>query len=226
MSEKLSVSEAIAQRLSVRAFLDKPVSETLVSDLLDKARGAPSGGNLQPWQVHVLMGEKLAAFKQEMRDITQTHPISSMPEYNVYPEPVPEPYNARRRQIGAQMYELMGVDRKDKQARTEAMMKNFTFFDAPVGMFISLDRCFDRNQWGHVGMFAQSLCLLAVEAGLGTCMQEAWVMHHEQVAKTIDLPESQILWMGLALGYPDPDAPVNTLQSERASLDEFVKFIK
>ncbi|MGC6475577.1 MAG: nitroreductase [Parvibaculales bacterium] len=226
MSEKLSVSEAIDQRFSARAFLDEPVSEAVVSTLLDKARGAPSGGNLQPWRVHVLMGDKLAAFKQKMQEITKTQPISSMPEYNVYPEPVPEPYNTRRRQIGAQMYDLMGVDRKDKQARTEAMMKNFTFFEAPVGMFISLDRCFDRNQWGHVGMFAQSLCLLAVEAGLGTCMQEAWVMHHEHVAKAIDLPESQILWMGLALGYPDYEAPVNTLKSERAPIDDFVKFIK
>ncbi len=156
MSEKLSVSVAVAQRLSVRAFLDKPVSETLVSDLLDKARGAPSGGNLQPWQVHVLMGEKLAAFKQEMRDITQTHPISSMPEYNVYPEAVPEPYNARRRQIGAQMYELMGVDRKDKQARTEAMMKNFTFL-------MPLSAC--SSVWIDV--------LTAINGGMSACLRKA-----------------------------------------------------
>lgn len=226
MSNLISVSKAVQERTSIRVFLDKAVSEDTARQLLEDAARAPSGGNLQPWNIYVLMGEKLAAFKAQMMEIVKETPMSTLPEYNVYPDPMPEPYKARSRKVGADMYELMGVARDDKSARMAAMCRNFDFFNAPIGMFFCIDRIMDRNQWAHFGMFAQTLSLLAIEKGLATCMQEAWAVHHEIVAKAINLPETQMLWMGMALGYPDPQAPVNSLKTEREAVDNFAKFIK
>ncbi len=225
MSE-LSVAAALEARKSIRAFLDKPVPEFLLRSLLEKAGRSPSGGNLQPWYVYVLTGDKLARFKQDMMAVFTQSPMTATPEYNVYPEPMPEIYQARSRKVGTDMYALMEIERDDKKGRLQAMGRNFNFFDAPVGMFCCIDRVLDRNQWAHFGMFAQSLCLLAVEEGLATCMQEAWAMHHELAAKAINMPKSQMLWMGLALGYPDESAPINRLETERAPIDGFVKFLK
>ena len=131
----------------------------------------------------------------------------------------------RRRKLAFDMYKLMGVDRKDPASRLQALMKNFSFFGAPVGLFITVDRICDRNGWGHVGMFIQSLCLLAEEAGLATCLQEAWANWSKLVSNQLQIPDSEILWCGIALGYADLNDPVNTLQSDRLSLSEFVTFI-
>ncbi|MGC6511882.1 MAG: nitroreductase [Parvibaculales bacterium] len=226
MTDRISVTQAVNQRKSIRGFLDKQVPEETVRQLLDKAARAPSGGNLQPWQIYVLMGDRLAAFKQQMMDTIKETPMTALPEYNVYPDPMPDIYKARSRKVGADMYELMGIARDDKQGRMAAMGRNFNFFDAPVGMFFCIDRVLDRNQWAHFGMFAQTLSLLAIEEGLGSCMQEAWAVHHEIVAEAINMPDTQMLWMGLALGYPDPAAPVNELETEREPVDGFAKFFK
>ena len=222
----LSVTQAVKERKSIRRFLDKPVSEKTIRQLLEKASRAPSGGNLQPWHIYVLMDEKLASFKAQMMATIETSPITAMPEYQVYPDPMPEPYKARSRKVGADMYELMGVARDDKAGRMAAMSLNFNFFDAPIGIFFCIDRIMDRNQWAHFGMFAQSFCLLALEEGLASCMQEAWAMHHEMVANAINMPDTQMLWMGLALGYPDPEAAVNKLETEREPVDSFAKILK
>jgi len=224
MTEPISVTQAVEQRTSIRGFLDTPVPEETVRRLLEKSARAPSGGNLQPWHIYVLMDEKLAAFKQQMMDTIQETPMTAMPEYNVYPDPMPDIYKARSRKVGADMYELLGIARDDKQGRMAAMGRNFDFFGAPIGIFFCIDRVLDRNQWAHFGMFAQTLSLLAIEEGLATCMQEAWAVHHEIVAQAIDMPKTQMLWMGLALGYPDPNAPVNQLQTEREPVDGFAKF--
>ena len=122
------------------------------------------------------------------------------------------------------MFRLMGIDRKDASARAEVLLRNFRFFGAPVGLFVTVDRIVDRNGWGHVGMFIQSLCLLAEEAGLATCLQEAWANWSQLLAKELSIPASEVLWCGIALGYADTTDPVNSLKSERLPLSEFVTF--
>ena len=124
--------------------------------------------------------------------------------------------------MGHAMYELLGIDRKDKMGRFNALKPNFEFFGAPVGMLVTVDRVCDKNGWGHVGMFLNSLSLLAVEQGLSTCFLEAWGSFPETVYSHFGIDKKkEILWCGVALGYEDKQERVNQLVSERVPVDEF-----
>jgi nitroreductase len=123
------------------------------------------------------------------------------------------------------MYDLMGISKDDHAARNEAMMRNFSFFGAPVGMIITCDRVTDKNGWGHVGMFLQNICLVSHEFGLSTCLQEAWSTYHDVIYDCLKIDRhSQVIWCGIGIGYADMSQPVNTLRSSRLSVDEFATF--
>ncbi len=220
----MTVTEAVKSRISTRAFLDKPVSEAQIRDLLETARWAPSGGNLQPWRVDVVMGSArdrlVAAVKQAIAD----NPLGDESELQVYPPNLAEPWRTRRFEVGEEMYALLGIPREDKPARIQHLLRNYEFFGAPVGLFFSLDWRFDKGQWAHLGMFMATLALAAEEKGLATCMQEAWTARAKTVSAFLGLPDSEQLYCGMALGYADPDAKVNALRSSRVGVEEFARF--
>lgn len=222
----VSVSSALAARISTRAFLDEPVAEETVREILEAAKYAPSGGNLQPWRVHVVMGEARARLIATVMRAISENPFANEAEIAVYPEKLWEPFRTRRFAVGEAMYRLLNIPREDRPARLKWLARNFEFFGAPVGLFFSLDRRFDKAQWAHLGMFMQSIALLAVERGLATCMQEAWQTRAATVAKFLSLGANEQLYCGMALGRPDREAPVNALRSERAPQGEFVVFMK
>ncbi|MEL6369475.1 MAG: nitroreductase [Pseudomonadota bacterium] len=224
MSQTMSVSDALEKRISVRAYLNKEVTQDAVRAILETAKLSPSGGNVQPWRIDVVMGAKRDGLVDEVKARIQENPFAQENELAVYPEGLWEPFRTRRYTLGEQMYEKLGVPREDKVARLMWLQRNFEFFGAPAGLFFSLDRRFDKGQWAHLGMLMQSIALAATERGLGTCMQEAWQTRAKTVSEFLDLPDTQQLYCGMALGHADPDAPVNTLRSERAALDEFVTF--
>lgn len=217
-----SVTEALRRRISTRAFLPTPVDEATIRDILDAARYAPSGGNLQPWRVIVVM----AAARDAVVALTKAALADPNPEdaaeLKVYPDDLWEPLRTRRRRVGEEMYALLGIAPTDGAAKLAHLQRNFDFFGAPVGLFFALDRRFDKGQWAHLGMLMQSIALVAEERGLATCMQEAWSVVAKPLARHFDLPATEQLYCGMALGHADPAAPVNTLRSERAALDEFV----
>jgi nitroreductase len=221
-AQRNRVTEAVLERRSTRAFLPRAVAPRLIGELLDIAARAPSGGNLQPWQVDVLSGEPLAALKAEAR--AALGPERAGMELTIYPSPLPEPYRGRRYRSGEALYETIGIPREDKAARLAQFARNFDAFGAPVLLFFSIDRIFDRPQWAHLGMFMQNVMLLAHERGLATCPQEAWAAVHEVVAEHIGLPAERILYCGMALGYADPEAPINSLRTEREKVEQFVTF--
>lgn len=216
------VTEAVLERRSTRAFLPRPVDPRLIEELLAIAARAPSGGNLQPWQVDVLSGEPLAALKKEAQSALGAARAGM--ELTVYPSPLPEPYRGRRFASGEALYEAIGIPREDKPARLAQFARNFDAFGAPVLLFFSIDRIFDRPQWAHLGMFIQNVMLLAHERGLATCPQEAWAAVHALVAEHIELPAERILYCGMALGYSDPEAPINKLRTERETAAAFARF--
>ncbi|MBI1365916.1 MAG: nitroreductase [Alphaproteobacteria bacterium] len=222
----MNVTDALKARISVRAFLDKPVAEELIRNILEAAKYAPSGGNLQPWKVHVVMGGARDRLVATVKKAIADNPLADESELKIYPEKLWEPYRTRRYDLGEAMYALLGIPREDKPARLARFAQNLEFFGAPVGLFFSLDRGFDKPQWAHLGMLMQSIALVAVEKGLASCMQEAWQMRAKTVAAFLGLPDSQQLYCGMALGYADEAAPVNRLRSERAPLDDFVTFIR
>ena len=218
-----SVSEAVAARHSVRAFLDRPVERALVEDILARAARAPSGGNLQPWHVDMLTGAPLEALKARVRERLAANPKGEGTEYPVYPPGLAEPWRSRRFQVGEQLYASIGIPREDRPARLTQFARNFEFFGAPVGLFLSIPRSFGPPQWAHLGMFIQSVMLLAVERGLGTCPQEAWAGMHRTVGAFLGLPVERMLYCGMALGWPDDAHPINNWRSEREYLESFAR---
>jgi nitroreductase len=218
-AERNTVTHAILSRRSTRAFLPRPVGREAVEEMLELAARAPSGGNLQPWQVDVLTGVPLAALAAEALTSTRAEM-----ELEVYPSPLPEPYRSRRYRSGEALYEAIGIPREDRAARLAQFARNFEAFGAPVLLLFSIDRIFDRPQWAHLGMFIQTLMLLAEERGLATCPQEAWAAVHQVAARHIELPAERILYCGLALGHADPDAPIDGFRTERAPVGEFARF--
>ncbi|TAL30865.1 MAG: nitroreductase [Phenylobacterium sp.] len=207
----MNVSDAIEHRISVRAFLDRPVAKDVVADIIAKAARAPSGGNLQPWRVHALAGEPLAAFKAEVA----ANPGGEPMEYNVYPPDLWEPFRTRRFANGEQLYASVSVPREDKAARLRWFARNAEFFGAPVGLFFCLDRKLGPPQWADLGMYMQNVMLLAVEAGLDTCAQEFWARYPLSVARAVGLPDDHMVFSGMALGYRDPQHPINGWRSVR-----------
>lgn len=221
----MTVADLLKSRISTRAFLDKPVTEEQVREILDIARWSPSGGNLQPWTVHVVMGGGLTRLLDIVRKKIAENPAEDESEINIYPPKLEEPWRTRRYQLGEEMYELLGITRDNKMGRLARFAKNYEFFDAPVGLFFSLNRRFDKGQWAHLGMFMLSIALVAEEKGLATCMQEAWTARAKTVSAFLGLPDTDQLYCGMALGYADKAAKVNQLRSSRAPVDEFATFI-
>ncbi len=220
----LSASDLIKSRISTRAFLPDPVSEAEIRAILDIAKFAPSGGNLQPWKMHVVTGAAKDRVIEAVMKAIAENPFADEAELKVYPDALWEPHRTRRFAVGEQMYALLGIPREDKMARLMNLRKNFEFFGAPVGLFFTLDRRFDKGQWAHLGMFMQSVALVAEERGLATCMQEAWTTRAKTVSAILGVPDTEQLYCGMALGRPDRGAAVNQLRSERAPLEEFVTF--
>lgn len=222
--ESLSVTEALRSRFSCRAFLPRPVEASVLRQLLETACRSPSGGNVQPWVVHVLLGESLQRFRAMLAPKLAATPMGGKAEYNVYPPNLKEPYRARRFQVGEDMYATIGVARDDKPGRVRQFGRNYDFFGAPATMFFLLDREMGPPQWADIGMLMQSLMLLARERGLDTCAQEAWASWHAEVTQFLSTPPELMLFCGMAIGYRDDGAPINALRSRRAPVEDFVTF--
>ncbi len=216
----MDVSTAVDRRSSIRAFLDTPVSNEAIADLLTKAARAPSGGNVQPWRIYVVNGDSMVRFRETIasRDIEEA-------AYEVYPSGLKEPYKTARFDLGMQMYDKLGIARDDKAGRFGQMLKNYEFFGAPATIFCFVDRQMGPPQWSDLGMFLQTFMLLAQEAGLDTCPQEAWAMWEGAISEFVGAPEDERLFCGVAIGHADPDEPVNSLRSQRFPLDEFATFV-
>lgn len=217
----MKVSEAVLRRSSIRSFLDIPVSNDLIAELLTKSSRAASGGNLQPWKIFVINNSTMKDFLlfQDKWDKPDE------PAYEIYPPKLKEPYRTSRYELGEQMYELLGISREDKDGRIAQVMKNFKFFGAPCAFFCFVDRQMGPPQWSDLGMFLQTFMLLAQESGLDTCAQEAWSIKHDSVSKFVKADPEDILFCGMCIGYKDDTDPVNSLKSERRPLDDWANFL-
>jgi nitroreductase len=220
---------AILSRFSCRAFLDTPVREGTVRELIGTSTRAASGGNLQPWRVYVATGEKRDALVGAATSKFAQMELEE-PAYDIYPEtflrehPDGARYMEARRELARDMYGLMGVGRKDRAAKLAAAGRNWEFFGAPVGIILTIDRRMGPPQWADLGIFLQTLGVLARERGLHTCYQEAWAQYPETVARVLGVPAHETVFCGVALGHADLSAPVNRLQSKRFPVDEVATF--
>jgi len=220
-----SVTDAVNTRRSIRAFTNVMPADGVVSDILQTAARAPSGTNIQPWNVYVVTGEardKLCdAACVAFDDPDAKHEI----EVPYYPNKWFEPYLARRRKIGWDLYGLLGIGKGEREKTHAQHKRNYLFFDAPVGLMFTLHRDLATGSWLDYGMFLQNVMLLAREAGLHTCPQAAWADYHAVVREQLNIDASEVIVCGMALGYADESAVENSLVAERADVSDFVRFI-
>jgi len=217
----MNVTDAVKSRKSIREFLNKPISNSRISELLKKASRSPSGGNLQPWRVYVINNESMKRFLEFQKRWTE----AEVPAYSIYPQNLAEPYRTYRYELGEQMYSLLNIPRDDKEARINQVLKNYDFFGAPAGLFCFIDKAMGPPQWSDLGMFLQTFMLLATESGIDTCAQEAWSLKQDSVKEFLKIEDDSILFCGMAIGYQDKDAPINQLRSERSPIESWANFI-
>mgnify|MGYP006227259633 FL=1 len=218
------VSEAVKSRFSCRAFTEKPVSKELIKEILDVAKQAPSGGNLQPWHIHAISGKKLDQIVSDIESKIIDMPMGEKTEYDVYPPNLWEPYRSRRFKCGEDLYKSINIPREDKGARLNQLAKNLRFFGAPVGLFVYIDRKMGPPQWSDVGMFLQTVMLIAREKGLHSCAQEAWAMWHSTVNKHLVVDNNLMLFCGMGIGYADENHPINSWRTDREAVNNFTTF--
>ncbi len=223
----MTVSEAVLRRASIRDFLPTPVPPELIRRVLQTAARAPSGGNVQPWHLDVVAGARLDALKALMRqrtDAAAAPPAPEPPDYAIYPADLPPPYRDYRGQLTEQMYARLGIARDDKAGRRAWFARNFQAFGAPMLLFCSVDRRMGPPQWSDLGMLLQTVMLLLQEAGVDSCAQECWSAFPKTIGEFLGLPPERMLFAGMSIGWRNPEHPVNGLRSERAPLDDFVRF--
>lgn len=218
-----SVSEALNTRITVRDFLEKDVPEDVLARILETALRSPSGGNLQPWKLHVLRGKALKALVEDgVKRVTSG--VMETPTHPAYPSPLWEPQRSWRYKMGEDMYACLGIGREDKAARMAWLVQNLKFFEAPVGIILTGHKELGMPQHLDMGIFLQSLMLLAREEGLHTAPQGWWRQWPDLLADHLDIPETEEVLVGCALGYGNPEAPVNDLRTDRAGLGEITTY--
>ena len=226
-----AVDDAIHSRQSMREFLPKPVPRELISHLLEVASRAPSGTNTQPWKTYVLQGasrDTLVAKVCTAHDALRANPAVAAEyreEYDYYPEKWVSPYIDRRRENGWGLYGLLGITKGDKDKMHAQHQRNYEFFDAPVGLMFTLDRVMGRGSLVDYGMFLQNIMVAARGHGLHTCPQAAWNGFANIILPHIGAGENEMLVCGMALGYADESALVNTFRTPRVPASEFTTWL-
>ncbi|MCB1743586.1 MAG: nitroreductase [Gammaproteobacteria bacterium] len=220
----LSVEQAIKTRLSCRRYLDKPVSRETVEKMLEIARYAPSGTNIQPWKVHVTMGETRRRLSAALTEAFLSGPEEER-EYQYYPTDWFEPYLGRRRACGWGLYGALGIGKGEREKTRDQHAKNFDFFGAPVGLIFSMDKRLNTGSWLDYGMFLQSVMIAARGLGLHTCAQAAFCGFHSTIREVLGIPDSDHIICGMSLGYGDMSAPENIWRTEREPVSSFTTWM-
>ena len=218
------VLDALEGRTSARGYLNRLVPRQLVERILAAAARAPSGNNSQPWRVHVLTGRARTRLGDVILAARQADQADPAPEYDYYPQDWPEPYRARRRTNGLELYGLLGIQKGDK-ARSRAWQdENFRFFGAPVGLILTRDRRLGLGALIDLGMFMEGVAVAARGLGLDTCAQAAFAHYHVIIRSELCLAPEDMVICGMSLGYADMLAPANRLHTDREPVSGFATF--
>ncbi|QBR01490.1 nitroreductase [Paraburkholderia pallida] len=221
-----TIEWALVSRRSIRAYLPTPVPQATVESILDVARFAATGVNLQPWRVHVVMGaarQRISAAIQRVHDLPELD-VAHQDAWDYYPREWTSPYLDRKRAVGWQLYGLLGIEKGDKVRMHAQHGRNYRFFDAPVGLFFTIDRVMQQGGLLDYGMFLQNIMIAARAHGLSTCPQAAFMKYHALIADELRLAPNEMLVVGMSLGYADPASAENTLETERAPVATFTTF--
>lgn len=219
----MNVSDALQQRKSTRAFLKKDVDKALIHKILSNAAKAPSGVNSQPWQVAVVSGQKKHDLQNKMESTFRGGQKGKM-DYAYYPNEWVSPYKDRRKECGLLMYSTLGIAREDRDRQLDQWAANYRAFDAPTMLLFFMDSVMEAGSFMDFGMFLQSVMLSAVEEGLATCPQAALGEYPDIVRQELGYADNMIVMCGMAIGYEDSSAVVNSYRTSREEIEVFTKF--
>lgn len=217
----MKVSDAILSRRSMRVFKPDPVPEEKIRRIIEVSKRAASNVNLQPWRLYVTMGEARKRLSAAVLASLEAGE-SPGPEYSVYKRPIPEPYRSRQVAVGKALYGMLNIPKGDAEGMARQHKRNYVFFDAPVGLIMTVDRAHGHGQWLDCGAFLANLMLMAREEGLHSCPQAAFANHHPAIRRELNIPDNEIVICGLAIGHADENEVPNNLITERAPLEDFV----
>jgi len=217
----MNVTEAVTSRRSVREYLDQPVELETLRRVMDTARWAASGCNFQPWEATILTGQPLKDLQGKITTTPQ-----QQAEYDWSAPGEEDTYKERLNAVSRGMFGSMNIAREDRDGRKAMMMRNATSFDAPAVMFVYFPRLIKEAQWSDTGMWLQTVALLLREEGLDSCYQEYLALYANVIRDHLGLDhERYMFFCGMAIGYRDPDAPLNNYERERVPLENQVKFL-
>ncbi|WP_038342850.1 nitroreductase [Acinetobacter sp. A47] len=231
MEQVRHVDEAITSRHSVRAFLDTPVDPQTIKDILTVASRAPSGTNVQPWKVYVVTGKKRAEMIERVCaaqiELLQKPELAAQYQetFAYYPQTWISPFIDRRRANGWGLYGLLGIQKGEKEKMAAQQLRNFQLFDAPVGLYFTVNKAMGIGSKMDISMMLQNVMIAAKARGLDTCPQAAWNHFHPIVLDILGAPEDEELVCTIALGYADPDHIVNTFITPREPVENFTVFL-
>lgn len=221
----MDLNTAIRSRKSIRGYRKDPVSMEIIEEILNTAVRAPSAMNSQPWEFTVIAGNALDAIKKENIQNLRNG-VPGKPEHLIAIWPKESVYRDRQVGLAKQLFALMEIQREDMEKRMAWLERGFRFFDAPVAIIITFDRVLgDDGPLTDIGAVMQTLCLAALEHGLGTCIEDQGVMYPEVIRKHTGIPETQKIAVGIALGYPDPDFPANAVDTERTGPEQITRWV-
>lgn len=219
----MDIYEAVRSRRAVRGFTSEPVPTNVLERVLDAARWAPSGSNIQPWRIYVVTGAPLARLKKVAVARVVAGESWDEREFEMYPRMLKSPYGERRRAFGVERYSALGIAREDWEARQRAAIGNWDCFGAPAALFCYIDRDMGQPQWSDLGMYLQTVMLLLRAEGLHSCPQMAWSQVRETVAEIVSPAAESVLFCGMSIGYVDPE--VSYIRTGRAPMGETVTFV-
>jgi len=219
----MNINDAIKQRHSTRAFLDKPVSHEQINRILDTARYAPSGVNTQPWQVAVVSGESKHQLQAAIQEAFHSG-IPSKIAYHYYPKTWLPIYKQRRRECGLQLYSSLNIAKEDTNRRQAQWLANYRAFDAPIMLLFFIEPEMETGSFLDYGMFLQNIMLAALDEGLATCPQAALAEYPDIVNHVLERSHTATLVCGMALGYEDLESPVNHYRTSREAVKSFTQY--
>ena len=218
------VKNAIMSRRSVRKFLSKGINKDIIEDILNVSARAPSGTNIQPWNVHVLTGSARDRICKKASSAFLDPKIDKKNDRLHYMDNFRDPYITRRRKVGWDLYELLNIKKGDYEKTKAFHVQNFNFFDAPVGLLFTIEKDLGWMSWLDYGMFLQNICIAARGYGLHTCPQAAWGQMNNVLSPLLNIQDNHIIHCGISLGWEDENAEVNKLRTVREDINTFTTF--
>jgi nitroreductase len=218
------IKNAIISRRSVRKFLSKGINKDIIEDILNVSARAPSGTNIQPWNVHVLTGSARDRICKKASSAFLDPKIDKKNDRLHYMDNFRDPYITRRRKVGWDLYELLNIKKGDYEKTKAFHVQNFNFFDAPVGLLFTIEKDLGWMSWLDYGMFLQNICIAARGYGLHTCPQAAWGQMNNVLSPLLNIQDNHIIHCGISLGWEDENAEVNKLRTVREDINTFTTF--